>query len=55
MTKEQDDFELERGTGNVFADTGLPDAEREQLRAVLAAEIGKSLADAACPCAMPSE
>ena len=45
MTEEQDDFELERGTGNVFADAGLPDAEREQLRAVLAAEIGKSLAD----------
>jgi len=45
MTDERDDFELERGTGNVFADTGLPDAEREQLRAVLAAEIGKSLAD----------
>ncbi|MHA6770318.1 helix-turn-helix domain-containing protein [Sphingobium ummariense] len=44
MTEEQDDFELERGSGNVFADTGLPDAEREQLRAVLAAEIGKSLA-----------
>ena len=45
MIKEQDDFALERGTGNVFADTGLPDAEREQLRAILAAEIGKSLAD----------
>ena len=45
MTEELDDFALERGTGNVFADTGLPDAEREQLRAVLAAEIGKSLAD----------
>lgn len=45
MTEGHDDFELERGTGNVFADTGLPDAEREQFRAVLAAEIGKSLAD----------
>jgi predicted XRE-type DNA-binding protein len=45
MTEELDDFELVRGTGNVFTDTGLPDAEREQLRAVLAAEIGKSLAD----------
>ena len=45
MTEDQDHFELERGTGNVFADTGLPNAEREQLRAVLAAEIGKSLAD----------
>lgn len=45
MTEELDDFALERGTGNVFVDTGLPDAEREQLRALLAAEIGKSLAD----------
>ncbi|MEO6092412.1 MAG: XRE family transcriptional regulator [Novosphingobium sp.] len=45
MTEDQDDFELLRGTGNVFADTGLPNAEREQLRAILAAEIGKSLAD----------
>ena len=45
MIEEQDDFALERGTGNVFADLGLPDAEQEQLRAVLAAEIGKSLMD----------
>jgi predicted XRE-type DNA-binding protein len=45
MIEEQDDFALEHGTGNVFVDLGLPDAEREQLRAVLAAEIGKSLVD----------
>jgi predicted XRE-type DNA-binding protein len=45
MTEERDDFCLERGSGNVVADTGLSDAGREQLRAVLAAEIGKSLAD----------
>ena len=45
MIEEQDDFALERGTGHVFADLGLPDAEQEQLRAVLAAEIGKSLMD----------
>ncbi len=45
MIDDEDDFQLERGTGNVFTDTGLPDAEREQLRAVLAAEIGKSLAE----------
>jgi predicted XRE-type DNA-binding protein len=45
MIEEQDDFVLERGTGNVFVDLGLPDTEREQLRAVLAAEIGKSLVD----------
>lgn len=34
-----DDFELIRGTGNVFRDFEHPDADREQLRAVLAAEI----------------
>ena len=45
MTEGHDDFALERGSGNVFADTGLPDAEREQLRAILAAEIGKTLVD----------
>jgi hypothetical protein len=31
MTEELDDFALERGTGNVFADTGLPDAERSRV------------------------
>ena len=43
MTVEDDDFELVRGSGNVFVDLGLPDPEREQLRAILAAEIGKTL------------
>jgi predicted XRE-type DNA-binding protein len=43
MTAEDDDFELVRGSGNVFIDLGLPDPEREQLRAILAAEIGKTL------------
>ena len=43
MTDQLDDFELVRGSGNVFADLGLPDPEREQLRAILAAEIGKTL------------
>jgi predicted XRE-type DNA-binding protein len=43
MTEEHDDFELVRGSGNVFVDLGLPDAELEQLRAILAAEIIKSL------------
>ena len=38
-----DDMELVRGSGNVFADLGLPDARCEQLRAILAAEIGKTL------------
>ena len=44
MTNREDDFELVRGSGNVFADLGLPDPELEQLRAILAAEIGKTLA-----------
>jgi predicted XRE-type DNA-binding protein len=34
-----DDNEIIRGTGNVFRDLGLPDAGREQLRALLAAQI----------------
>lgn len=44
MTDRADDFELVRGSGNIFADLGLPDPELEQLRAILAAEIGKTLA-----------
>lgn len=44
MTEATDDFELIRGSGNVFADFGLPDPELEQFRAILAAEIGKTLA-----------
>ncbi len=39
MTDLADDFELVHGTGNVFADLGLPNPEMEQLRALLAAEI----------------
>jgi len=34
MTDQEDDFELVRGSGNVFADLGLPDAELEQFRAI---------------------
>jgi predicted XRE-type DNA-binding protein len=34
-----DDNEIIRGSGNVFRDLGLPDADREQLRALLAAQI----------------
>jgi predicted XRE-type DNA-binding protein len=34
-----DDLEIVRGTGNVFRDLGHPDADREQLRALLAARI----------------
>jgi len=34
-----DDTNIIRGTGNVFRDLGHPDADREQLRALLAARI----------------
>lgn len=34
-----DDTEIIRGSGNLFRDLGHPDADREQLRALLAARI----------------
>ena len=37
MTDEP--IEIVRGSGNVFGDFGHPDADREQLRAILAASI----------------
>ena len=37
------DLELERGSGNIFADLGVEDANVRQLRAILAAEIIKTL------------
>ena len=43
-TDETGDFELIRGSGNVFADLGMKNPEQRQLRAILAAEIGKALA-----------
>lgn len=43
MTDQSDDFELVRGSGNVFADFGAPDASLRQFRAILAAEIIKTL------------
>lgn len=43
MTERDDDFELVRGSGNVFADFDAPDASLRQLRATLAAEIVKTL------------
>lgn len=39
MTNSKDDFELVRGSGNVFRDFGHPAADVEQTKAVLAAEI----------------
>ncbi len=44
MIEATDDFETIKGSGNIFADLGLPAPELEQLRAILAAEIGKTLA-----------
>ncbi|MBF0339025.1 MAG: XRE family transcriptional regulator [Nitrospirae bacterium] len=38
-----DDFELIRGSGNVFRDFGHPNADVEQARAILAAKIIKTL------------
>jgi len=40
-----DDFELIRGSGNVFHDFGRPNANLAQARAILAAEIIRSLDD----------
>jgi predicted XRE-type DNA-binding protein len=39
MTDKDDDFELIRGSGNVFKDFGDPDADILQLKSKLAAEI----------------
>ncbi|CAH0355740.1 MAG: helix-turn-helix transcriptional regulator [Sphingobium sp.] len=43
MADQDDDFELVRGSGNVFADFDQPDASIRQFRAILAAEIVKTL------------
>lgn len=43
MADYEDDFELVRGSGNVFADFDAPDASLRQFRAILAAEIVKTL------------
>lgn len=43
MADHDEDFELVRGSGNVFADFGQPDASIRQFRAILAAEIVKTL------------
>ena len=39
MTKAEDDFEMVRGSGNVFRDFGEPDADVKQAKAMLAARI----------------
>jgi predicted XRE-type DNA-binding protein len=43
VTDREDEMELVRGSGNVFADFGVPDAELRQFRASLAAEIIQTL------------
>lgn len=43
MSDHHADLELERGTGNIFADLGVEDSSLRQLRALLAAEIIKTL------------
>lgn len=43
MADHDDDFELVRGSGNIFADFDASDADLRQLRAILAAEIVKTL------------
>jgi predicted XRE-type DNA-binding protein len=43
MADQDDDFELVRGSGNVFADFDAADASLRQFRAILAAEIVKTL------------
>lgn len=40
-----DDFELVRGSGNVFRDLDLPNPDLEQLRSILASQIIKALDD----------
>ena len=39
MTKQDNYFELVRGSGNVFRDFGRPDADVQQTKALLAARI----------------
>ena len=45
MSGKNDDFELIRGSGNVFRDLGLPESGLEQLRSILAARIIRALDD----------
>ncbi len=40
---EGDDLEIVRGSGNVFRDLGLADADTEQMKSALAAEILKAM------------
>lgn len=39
MSDKHDDLEIIRGSGNVFRDLGHPNADAEQLKSILAAQI----------------
>jgi predicted XRE-type DNA-binding protein len=43
MTEADDDVEILEGTGNVFHDLGIPDAENEAVKSGLATEIIKAM------------
>jgi len=43
MAKKADETTVEESSGNVFADLGLPNAEREQLKAKLMLEINRAI------------
>ena len=45
MSTMEDDCELIRGSGNVYRDFGVPDADVRQTKAILAAQIIKVLDD----------
>jgi hypothetical protein len=44
---------LEVGTGNLFADLGLPNAEEQQLKAVLVVQLKRLIAERALPRSRP--
>ena len=41
--KDDDDFALVRGSGNIYRDFGRPNADLEQARAIVAAKIIRAL------------
>ena len=45
MGKKRSNTKVEESTGNVFADLGFPNAEREQLKAKLMLEIYRAIKD----------
>jgi hypothetical protein len=53
-TEMSDDFELVRGSGDVFRDLDLPIADRQQLRTTPATEIIGAIAPVSCRPARPT-